>query len=157
MLADKPLWRIHVLLQRNTALSPSRLKMDSSVKQWLKQRQDLLVLYGQLCETNCLEPTNLELFCQTLVDYLSAGHFTVFEKVAERCECYKEVGIDTVMLEKITSTTDFALNFNDKYTEPDDFEHLLQDLSVLGEHLAHRMDWEDQILKPYLELFSKLH
>lgn len=141
------------MLQQKNA-SPPRPKVDPLIKEWLKQRQDLLVLYSQLCETNCLEPEKLELFCQTLVDYISAGHFKIFEKVAEKRQHRQGNGLNKTMLENISSTTDFALDFNEKYTEPKNFEALLQDLSELGEHLAHRMDWEDQLLEPYLTVFS---
>ncbi len=149
-----PNWRTQGLLQQNSAQSLPRPKMNLLIKGWLKQRQELLVLYSQLCETNRLDPQKLELFCQTLMDYISAGHFKVFEKVAESYPDYQQKGLDPNLLEQISSTTDFSLDFNEKYTEPTGFESLLQDLSELGEHLAHRMDWEDKILGPYLKTFQ---
>lgn len=93
----------------------------------------------------------LQEFCQMLVDYVAAGHFGLYERIASGKERRKEVSDVAVRLYPgITKTTETALAFNDKYDCEDhceigsDFE---KDLSELGETLAVRIELEDQLLK----------
>ncbi len=144
-----------MLRQKNigTIANPT---VDPLMKQWLKQRQDLLVLYSQLSVIKLFdsaEKEKLELFCQTLVDYVSIGHFKMFEKIAEFYQSYQPAaaGLDGELLNKILTTTDIILDFNDKYLELDNLETLSTDLSHLGENLAQRLDWEDGLIKTYLQ------
>ncbi len=144
-----------MLHQQTFQITPSPT-VDPLMKQWLKQRQDLLVLYSQLSVTKIFdtpEKENLELFCQTLVDYISIGHFKMFEKIAEFYQNYQPnaAGLDGELLNKILETTDIILDFNDKYLDLDNLSALSEDLSHLGETLAHRMDWEDGLIKAYLQ------
>ena len=136
-------------------------KTDHSMKLWLKQRQELLVIYSQLCgiEQPSESFEKLQVFCQSLMDYLSIGHFKMFEKLAEAHYHLSPhtKGLDGSILQKISDTTDIALDFNDKYTDSESLEDLSEDLSVLGENLAHRMDWEDKLINTYLKLSSNLH
>jgi regulator of sigma D len=77
----------------------------------------------------------------------------MFEKIAEvdLKRNPQSGGLDSDLLSKISVTTDIALDFNDKYTEMDNLEELSLDLSHLGENLAHRMDWEDKLIKSYIQ------
>lgn len=88
------------------------------------------------------------------MDYLSSGHFRIFEKLAEYCSACQPhfSGLDANLLKKISQTTDTALDFNDKYTNPKSLETLSEDLSHLGVNLANRMDWEDALIKNYLQI-----
>jgi regulator of sigma D len=141
------------LLQQKIIESTAKPHIDQHIKQWLLQRQTLLVLYSQVCVTDKKEPEKLRIFCQTLMDYLSTGHFQMFEKIAEvdLKRNPQSGGLDSDLLSKISVTTDIALDFNDKYTEMDNLEELSLDLSHLGENLAHRMDWEDKLIKSYIQ------
>jgi regulator of sigma D len=126
------------------------LKIDAIIHTWLKERQELLVLYTRACENSTL----LQRFCQILVDYISAGHFAIFEKLAQAKEiCTPEQpALDKILLEKISKTTLTALDFNDNYADNPSLYGLSSALSVLGEQLAHRMEWEDQLLQTYFKL-----
>ncbi len=144
------------MLQPKRVISPLRPNIDPLIQQWLKHRQELLIQYSQACAAHHSDLESLEVFCQTLMDYLSNGHFKIFEKLAE---CYKvyqphSSGLDANLLEKISKTTDIALDFNDKYTNPKSLESLSEDLSCLGVSLANRMDWEDILIRDYLQLSS---
>jgi len=141
------------LLQQKIIESTAKPHIDQHIKQWLLQRQTLLVLYSQVCVANKKAPEKLRAFCQTLMDYLSTGHFQMFEKIAEvdLKRNPQSKGLDSDLLSKISVTTDIALDFNDKYTEIDNLEELLLDLSHLGENLAHRMDWEDKLINSYIQ------
>lgn len=153
-------WREPILLNR---IQPETLllKTDHLITQWLKDRQEVLVLFNELCHKHSRESLNFEIellhsFCQTLLDYISLGHFKAFEKLAEVCQvCRSEhQGLDRQLLNKILLTTDNALDFNEKYKEPVDFLTFHIDLSILGEHLAHRIEWEDQLIHMYHQITS---
>jgi len=97
------------------------------------------------------EPSQIQAFCQILMDYLSAGHFEVYDDIAKACE---KKGLESQQLAntiypRISDTTDIALDFNDKYAEVD-AEDLLtgfdNDLSVMGEALEARFALEDELI-----------
>lgn len=165
-----------LLLQQNRDISPWD-QTDQLIEGWLKQRQMLLITYNQICRTNPTIEENtestsklksLQTFCQILMDYLSAGHFKVFEKLTEAYEMQPELpgsnvvshkkfgihnrGISRKIFDKILDTTHVALDFNDKYTDPNSLSELTADLSLLGEKLAHRMTYEDNLIKSYLQV-----
>lgn len=128
-----------------------------AIDSWLDERQQVLVLFTELSRTASRSPSilpqkeMLQSFCQLLVDYVSAGHFEVYEKIVSRCE---ENGQDSLKLArrlypKISQTTDELLEFNDKYSvEPldDGLERFDQDLSRLGESIVTRLELEDKLI-----------
>jgi regulator of sigma D len=145
------------LLQPKKAVSSLQPHIDLIIQQWLKHRQELLIQYSQVCASHHSDLEKLEVFCQTLMDYLSSGHFKVFEKLAEYYQTQHphSSGLDTNALKNISKTTDIALDFNDKYTNPKSLETLSEDVSYLGVNLANRMDWEDILIKNYLQFSSE--
>jgi len=85
------------------------------------------------------------------MDYLSAGHFEVYDDIAKACE---KKGLESQLLAntiypRISDTTDIALDFNDKYAEVDAEDLLVgfdNDLSVIGEALEARFALEDELI-----------
>ena len=118
------------------------------------ERQEVLSLY---CNFSELKPfsDNVEVkilltrFSQVLVDYVSLGHFGVYERLLAGNE--RRTRMLTVAKEiypEFSVTTDAAIAFNDKYDNVEKieaFEDLEQDLSALGESLAKRIDLEDRL------------
>lgn len=125
------------------------------IDRWLQERQDLLVLYCGLNPKNdkeLLEEREIALrrFCQILVDYVSAGHFEVYEQlIKEGRDFDDQAGLEQakVHFKKIDATTEVILDFNDKYQETDDLMTLESDLSSLGESLAVRFEAEDCMIE----------
>lgn len=125
------------------------------IDRWLQERQDLLVLFCKLsAQKDGIFPSDsenlLQRFCQILVDYVSAGHFEVYERlVDEGREFDDQEGLSKakVHYKTIDSTTELILDFNDKYQETDDLSSLLQDLSRLGETLETRFEAEDRMIE----------
>lgn len=125
------------------------------IDRWLKERQDLLVLFCKLSAQKGApfsEETEVTLrnFCQILVDYVSAGHFEVYEQLVNEGHEYDDqegLSVAKVQYKTIDATTEFILDFNDKYQETDDLGELLQDLSKLGESLATRFEAEDKMIE----------
>ncbi|MFO1370362.1 MAG: sigma D regulator [Marinagarivorans sp.] len=122
------------------------------IDRWLQERQDLLVLFCALSETSSTETqaNRLPQFFQILVDYVSAGHFEVYEQlVQEGREFDDQEGLreSESLFDKIQETTDALLDLNDKYQETDDLDALKEDLSKLGEYLESRFELEDRIIE----------
>src|SRR5690606_11263676 len=116
------------------------------IDRWLEERQQMLVQY---CALSGLEQNlsdlqrgeKLRIFCQILVDYVSAGHFEVYDKlIKEGREFDDEEGLQEAgkLYDVVDKTTEKLLDFNDKYLETDDLSSLSGDLSQLGEALEIR-------------------
>lgn len=132
----------------------------SVIDNWLEERQALVVLY---CELAGLPPYQQEerrlpaqekitKFCQILLDYASTGHFEVYQQIISQCKLDGENNLKTAqeLYSRITTTTDTALNFNDKYAESASDKALLdfdKDLSELGQIMENRFEREDQLLE----------
>ena len=126
--------------------------VSNIIDRWLQERQDLLVRYCGLSGLTDADTQALRLpqLCQLMVDYISAGHFEIFEKlVSEGQEFDDQAGLEASksLFQKIQMTTDSILDFNDKYQETDDLETLKPDLSHLGEALEMRFELEDRIIE----------
>lgn len=131
----------------------------SIIDNWLTERQELLVLFCRIAGFSPYEkkdhalPDQLQIqnFCQILMDYLSAGHFEVYDDIANAC---KDRGPESQKLAnslypRISDTTDIALDFNDKYAEvskDDLLDEFDNDLSKLGEALELRFELEDELI-----------
>ncbi len=92
----------------------------------------------------------LNRFSQLLIDYVSLGHFGIYERLLagnERRERVLSVAKD--IYPEFSATTDAAVQFNDKYANAANnnsfIDDLELDLSTLGENLAKRIDLEDQL------------
>ncbi|MBE0376954.1 MULTISPECIES: Rsd/AlgQ family anti-sigma factor [Pseudoalteromonas] len=145
-----------------TRLEKAQQKWGGShtvIDKWLTERQELLVLYCRIAGFSPYDqkdhalPDQLQIqnFCQILMDYLSAGHFEVYDDIAKACEQKgpSSQQLASELYPRISETTDIALDFNDKYAEVDK-EDLLKDfdddLSKLGEALELRFELEDELI-----------
>jgi regulator of sigma D len=80
----------------------------------------------------------LQRFCESLVDYLSAGHFSVFQRVALAADEYAA----------IESTTRMAMAFNDRFADQMDIDtrEVKAALESLAQLLGTRFELEDDII-----------
>lgn len=125
------------------------------IDRWLQSRQNLLVSFCTLSEKkealegdSATEEKVREL-CQNLMDYVSAGHFEVYEQLILEGKAFDDKqGLEKARqhYQEIDKTTDTAVDFNDKYLETDDLSALVKDLSQLGEALENRFSAEDQMI-----------
>ncbi len=125
------------------------------IDRWLQERQDMLVQYCALssleanADNEALRGAKLRTLCQILVDYVSAGHFEIYDQLIkegqqfEDTEALKEAG---QLFSTVDKTTEHILDFNDKYLETDDLSTLAADLSALGEALEVRFTAEDRMI-----------
>ena len=132
----------------------------SIIDNWLEARQSLIVLYCELAglppyqkETRTI-PTQEKIteFCQMMLDYASTGHFEIYEQIIHQCKFdgQNNLKIAQELYSHINTTTDTALNFNDKYADSIDGKTLAEfdkDLSELGQIIEERFGREDQLLE----------
>lgn len=138
-----------------------RARLHNTIESLVKLRQEVVVSYCQLSgissfaarevEKPRVEADQLRSFCQIMVDYTAMGHFEVYQRIIEgkeRRRAVKDVAAE--VYPAIAETTDYLVDFNDKYDAfegtDDDVEMLAGDLSRLGEIIAVRGELEDQIL-----------
>lgn len=128
------------------------------IDRWLKERQELLVRYCELSgendfsQTEALKEKCVRL-CEVLVDYVSAGHFEVYEQLIQEAREFNDGGLELAakVYPRIEETTEVALNFNDRLDEraltEDEVKELFTELSQLGEVLESRFEMEDFLIE----------
>lgn len=146
------------MLKHRENLSEHWGTVDKLVDRWLRERQELILLY---CAVDGLRdftpketPINVKVqaFCDVLIDYASAGHFEIYDELMQEAADFQEDYKDftATILPRIQESTEIAVEFNDKYLntelEADDMPALSTDLSKLGEHMVDRFELEDQLI-----------
>jgi regulator of sigma D len=136
-----------------------RTQSRNIVDQLETERAEVLVNF---CRVAGIEPyetasqhTNpgecLRDFCQLMVDYLAAGHFGLYQRFIDGQERRQKIcKLAEELYPQIDMTTQFALDFNEKYEHEtaDTFnEEFSEDLSKLGQTLAMRIELEDRLLQ----------
>ena len=131
---------------------------NSAVNNWLAERSQVIVMYCRLSgfrnQTKLPENEQINGFCDVLIDYVSAGHFEVYQQIANDCEINGPTSIQLLneLYPDISKTTDIVVDFNEKYSkmianENETMSRFDQDLSVLGEAIAKRVDLEDNLIE----------
>lgn len=84
----------------------------------------------------------LSRFCESLVDYLSAGHFRVFQRLSLPAQAYAV----------IEATTQAGIAFNDRFSELESLRcaDIKPALEQMARMLSARFELEDQLM--YAEL-----
>jgi len=130
--------------------------VNDIIDRWLHERQQLLVEYCSLSGVGSFDETNVEhqeqvkRLCQIMVDYVSAGHFEVYDQLIKEGKDFNDrpgLAQAAKLYKIIDLTTEALLDFNDKYQETDDLSALAQDLSDVGQHLETRFSAEDQMIE----------
>lgn len=129
--------------------------VDDLLGRWLKGRNTLLSKYTELAlstETN-LDGPELKIMQQALggliVDYISAGHFEVFDELINEAQLYADGGrkLGARLIPQVSDTTEVILAYEEKYGAGQEYpETLERDLSALGEMLETRFVLEDQLI-----------
>lgn len=135
---------------------------STAIDSWLEERQQLIVSYCKLAalppfdkqqqENQLPAQEDILVFCQLLMDYLSAGHFEVYDQIVSQCQINgnDSKSLAQALYPKISASTDIALEFNDNYAEPsddNDFTTFDLDLSGLGQALEERFGLEDELIQ----------
>ena len=137
------------------ASAERRFAAQTKFNTLLASRTETLSLYNQLAGLRPFKPDQesqlaLQEFCEALVDYSASAHFQLYRFIDEGTERRANVNeIADQVYGSIAETTQRILDFNEKYDSEDkcrDLNDLDSDLSLLGEILADRILYEDQII-----------
>ena len=114
---------------------------------WDLSKQDLKQADEAIRET-------LDDFLSVLVDYIAAGHFGLYERIAMGSERRTPV-VETAreIYPRIADTTVAAVEFNERYGTADRktlSTGLARDLSTLGEEVTTRIELEDRLISAML-------
>ncbi|NMH60916.1 sigma D regulator [Alteromonas ponticola] len=127
---------------------------SDTIDKWLLERQSLLIKYCNLAgikrtEASLLPTANdVSEFCSVLMDYVSAGHFEVYEMLVSDDE--SGLQLKRVVYPEIAQTTDGALRFNDHFAEAlsyDQAKNFDRELAELGNVLEARFALEDKLIQ----------
>ncbi|MEH6575631.1 MAG: sigma D regulator [Amphritea sp.] len=126
------------------------------IDHWLEERQQLISNFVALPQKNVADDltNHIKEFSQVLMDYISSGHFEVYEQLLKEGGEFNDGSLEKAqgLFPKIQVSTDIALDFNDSYSIFDgqtlkDMHELTVQLSTLGEALEERFSLEDQMIE----------
>ena len=155
-MSDSQIDTIAEIAKKVSAENNRRFRMEKTINDLLTERQEVLVAMCELAEMESKDVEaesvieNLKNFSQTLVDYTALGHFEIYERIIDGKERRVKVNrIADQVYPSISTTTEYIVEFNDKYDGADDLEsltNLYKDLSFIGEAIAQRIESEDKLL-----------
>lgn len=125
----------------------------------LRERRQVLSLLADLIRLNLHNVDDkvqdtLGRFLSVLVDYLAAGHFGLYQRLAEGTERRQPVvEVARESYPGIVTLTDGVMAFSERYeAAPPQLlnDHLAQDLSRLAENLTRRIELEDLLITAML-------
>ena len=123
------------------------------IDRWLQERHVLIEVFDQLQdeETGLSRPA-LQRFCQILLDYVSAGHFEIYEQLLQEAEAFGDKqGLELArqIYPRIEAITGVAVAFNDRCDKGDCLGSpgLHDELQRLGQLLHERFELEDCLIE----------
>jgi len=140
---------------RQQSVSERRQQTNKLISELLEERRDVWAIYSKIAGMKPFaddQPVEImvQQFCQILIDYISLGHFGVYQRLLDGSERRRKVlAVAEEIYPQIAQTTDAAVSFNDNYEKldgPSLRRNLLDDLSRLGEALAVRFELEDRLI-----------
>lgn len=128
------------------------------IDKWLQERQELIVNYTELAHRIKTDTTpntgQIEMLCDVMVDYTSAGHFEIFEQLCREAEAFSDqeaIELSQKIFPLIQKSTDVILDFNEAYGDglpsDADLEKFSIELSRLGEFMEDRFQHEDTLIE----------
>lgn len=128
--------------------------VHSLIDRWLLERCELIEIFADLRDnpTAQVSEQTLQRFCQVLVDYLSAGHFGVYEQLyneAREFEDAKAMELAKRIYPRLENITEALMAFNDRCDNGDcrDAGVLQQELVPLANQLHERFELEDCLIE----------
>lgn len=133
---------------------------NALIDQWLQARKQLLVAYYHLVGIkpnkemlSLLDEEALDNFCQNLVDYLSTGHFHLYEKMLHEAATHSEkvLALSTQLALALQNNTQQIMTFYDSHLaaaiDHDNCLEFQKALSHVGEALEERFTLEDRMIQ----------
>lgn len=134
------------------------------IDRWLNERREVIVRMFAIKslpdskESQQPIERRVESFCEVLVDYISAGHFEIYEQLMREAREFQDGGTELAeeLFPRIQSTTELILDFNDTYCGVEEtrahLETLEADVSRVAEALEERFELEDQLIQALHEV-----
>jgi len=120
------------------------------IDRWLQERAELIKAYAAIDDVS--DKVVMQRFCEYLVDYVSAGHFEVYQQLTEEARAFGDQrGLELAkqIYPRIEAITEVALAFNDRCDNGDsrDNASLVAELNRLGQLLHERFELEDCLIE----------
>lgn len=135
------------------------------IDRWLEARRRLIESYVPLRAEDAFTPTDtgkIQHFCEHLIDYVSAGHFEIYDQLTKEAEAFKDdkaLALLQKVMPEIQSTTTLVVEFNDKFGTKEHCNEQLESLPIslqaLGVVLVDRFSLEDLLIKELHQAHSK--
>ncbi len=138
------------------SVSERRQQTNKLIQELLQERREVWSKYSDLGAMQPYRPEQpleilLQQFCQVLIDYISLGHFGLYQRILDGSERRRKViYLAEQIYPRIAAATEAAVEFNDTYEALDGSslrDTLVSDLSLLGEELATRFELEDRLIE----------
>ncbi|AEA82503.1 Rsd/AlgQ family anti-sigma factor [Stutzerimonas stutzeri] len=122
------------------------------IDRWLHERHALINAYDRLHIERDDARQALQRFCEYLVDYVSAGHFEIYEQLLAEAEAFgdaRAIELAKQIYPRIETITQVALSFNDRCEKGDCLGSpgLADELKKLGQLLHERFELEDCLIE----------
>ncbi|MDE1188560.1 MAG: sigma D regulator [Pantoea sp.] len=128
------------------------------VDSWLRARRQLLVNYYQLIgmkpkkdALSALDEQALDAFCHNLVDYLSVGHFSIYERIINEMHGDSPLIAAAQIYPLLEANTERMMQLYDGHLQQaitdDNCVTFQQALSEVGEVLESRFTLEDKLVR----------
>lgn len=132
------------------------------VDHWLHARKHLLVAYYNMVgikpnkeSHTALDEKALDTFCQSLVDYLSSGHFNIYNRIMGKLEDANPSSGITQIYSKLEQNTQKIMVLYDSHLEnaieADSWSEFQQALSQIGEFLEAHFSLEDKLITQVID------
>lgn len=132
-------------------------RVEHLVQRWLQEREALVAEWAGLQEAQregadaTTLSERLEAFCEILMDYVSAGHFEVYDELLDEVEHQDLLSPPArhSLLARLQDSTDAVIRFNDLCENPRDAAALAllpRELPILGLELESRFQTEDRLI-----------
>ncbi|KPQ25510.1 MULTISPECIES: Rsd/AlgQ family anti-sigma factor [unclassified Halomonas] len=128
------------------------------IDRWLEQRRDLLVSFIELkeacdAELESVNKSRIDHFSESLMDYISAGHFEIYPQLAEEAHAFNDesaLNIAGKLLERLEMSTEMVLEFDTDFASTSSCEQNVARLPAwidrLARGLTERFALEDQLI-----------
>lgn len=124
------------------------------IDRWLQARSELIAAYNRLSgkPQSPLIGDEVQRFCQTLLDYVSSGHFEIYEQLVAEARAFDDrpaLALAEQIYPRLQVITEAVLAFNDRCDNGDcrDAGQLDEDLRGLGQRLHERFELEDCLIE----------
>jgi len=127
--------------------------VNQLIDRWLEERKALASAYDRLQQEIlplAVTQRGLQGFCELLMDYLSGGHFELYENLIAEAKAFNDtraVELGGQIYPRLQAITEAALAFNDRYDNGDSRDTFSTELKNLGALLHERFELEDCLIE----------